>query len=71
VAKRLAIDERHDEEHDVVDFVDGKDRNDVWVRELGGGARFVQKALLERWLAGEMRLENLERYGPLQRDVLR
>ena len=71
VAERLAINERHDEEHDVADFVDGKDRDDVRVRELGGGARFLQEALLECWLTGEMRLQKLERHGPLQRYVLR
>ena len=71
VAERLAVDERHDEEHDVVDVVHGKDRNDVRVRQFGGGARFVQEALLERGLTGQMRLENLERHRPLECDVLR
>ena len=39
----VAIDARHDEEDEILDFIDGVDGNDVWMAELRGGFGFAQE----------------------------
>jgi hypothetical protein len=61
---------RHREEDECIDFFDRVDRDDVRVRQLGGGPRFPQKSFLECRRMGARR-EELDRYQAVKPDLAR
>ena len=69
--ERLSFHIRHGEKHEVVHFVHRVDRHDVGVREACGGLCLTQETLLQRGLRGVLRREQLERHGPIERDLVR
>jgi hypothetical protein len=71
VLQRLPRDQLHHQVGEtaglvLVNLVDG---DDVLVRDLGRGPGFAAEAVLGRLVAGELRVEDLERHGPLQARV--
>lgn len=54
LTQRLAVDVGHREENEIADLVDGMDRNDVGMGELGGGARLAQKSLAQVNTSGQV-----------------
>ena len=59
------------EEDKVANLVDRVDRHDVGVRELGRRARLTDKALPECRLGRELGGQELQRHGPVERDLVR
>jgi hypothetical protein len=61
---------RHDEEDELLDFVDGVDRNDVGVRELRRRLRLAEKAGLDLAAKRQLGRKQLDRDLPFQPAVL-
>jgi len=71
LTERPPVDVRHREEDEVADLVDRVDRHDVGVRQLGRRARLTEKALPECRLGRELGGQELQRHGPVERDLVR
>ena len=57
----------HDDEGDAIGFFDAVDRADMRVAQRRGGARLTQQVAPR--IAGEARVQNLDRYGPAKQGV--
>ena len=71
LCQRLAFDEAHGVGEDVSRFLHRVHRDDVGVREPGGGSRLEKEPLAQRGLLGEFGRQDLERDRPIEPEVAR
>ena len=66
----VAVDARHHEEHEIPDFVDRINRDDVRMTQLGGRLRLAQKPRPDVTPERQLRRQQLDRHEPLEALVL-
>ena len=69
LGERLAVNERHHEENEILMLLDGVYRYDVGMGELRGGSGLTQKPLTQRTVEGQLRREELDRHRSVECDV--
>ncbi len=69
--QRVAVDVRHDEEHQSLTLVDREDRNNVGMRQLRGGLGLTQKPRANVGAKRQLRRQDFDRDRPLEPAVSR
>jgi hypothetical protein len=71
LSQGFAFNVAHDEEDEAVRFTHAMDRDDVWMRESGRGARLLHEPFARSGEAREMHREDLDGDVTIQLDVAR